>query len=85
MLVIKTITKKEVELLLEKKILFNTRNGIVDKDGNEVQPAAEVSVDIRLLDTEHVADSVLTADAEKNKTRYIEEKYADIAKKLAIV
>lgn len=59
---IKTITKKEIELLLEKKILFNTRNGIVDKDGNP-------------------AGYYIT----KNKTRYIEEKFADIAKKLAIM
>jgi len=59
---IKTITKREMELLLEKKILFNTRNGIVDKDGNP-------------------SGYYIT----KNKTRYIEEKYADIAKKLAIV
>lgn len=51
-----------MELLLEKKILFNTRNGIVDKDGNP-------------------SGYYIT----KNKTRYIEEKYADIAKKLAIV
>ena len=27
---------------------------IMDKDGNEIQPAAEVSVEIRLLDTEIV-------------------------------
>ena len=54
----KEIKKEEVELLLKRKFIKNSSNGLVDKHGNSVGFYRT-----------------------RNK-RYIEDKYADIVKKL---